>query len=194
MFACLLITSLHRGHPDVTCHASVGETVVLPCTSTFPEELNISHSKLYWQKGDDLVHFFHKGHDDLESQDEQYHGRTSLFLNEVKHGNFSLKLSNVQLQDKAVYSCIYSQAGHQTKKSQIKLSVSDSPSTEEEHQSSGHAQISLRSSGDAPHLDVLLLSFHLLVALGVCHLYLGKLTFSLDAVLDNRASLGRTAL
>ena len=59
-----------------------------------------------------------------ESQDEQYHGRTSLFLNEVKHGNFSLKLSNVQLQDKAVYSCIYSQAGHQTKKSQIKLSVS----------------------------------------------------------------------
>uniref|UniRef100_A0A8V0YKA4 Ig-like domain-containing protein n=1 Tax=Gallus gallus TaxID=9031 RepID=A0A8V0YKA4_CHICK len=112
------------GHPDVTCHASVGETVVLPCTSTFPEELNISHSKLYWQKGDDLVHFFHKGHDDLESQDEQYHGRTSLFLNEVKHGNFSLKLSNVQLQDKAVYSCIYSQAGHQTKKSQIKLSVS----------------------------------------------------------------------
>lgn len=108
----------------MTCHAFVGETVVLPCTSTSPEELNISHSKLYWQKEDDLVHFLLEGHDDLMSQDEQYHGRTSLFLNEVKHGNFSLKLSNVQPQDEAVYSCIYSQSGHQTQKSKIKLKVS----------------------------------------------------------------------
>uniref|UniRef100_A0A8C9FP38 Ig-like domain-containing protein n=1 Tax=Pavo cristatus TaxID=9049 RepID=A0A8C9FP38_PAVCR len=112
------------GHPDMTCHASVGETVVLPCVSTSSEELNISHSKLYWQKEDDVVHFLHEGHDDLKSQDKQYHGRTSLFLHEVKHGNFSLKLSNVQPQDEAVYSCIYSQYGHQTKISKIKLSVS----------------------------------------------------------------------
>lgn len=195
MFACLLIASLPRGHPDMTCHASVGDTVVLPCTSTSPEELDISQSRLYWQKEDDVVHFFQEGHDDLKLQDEQYHGRTSLFLNKVKHGNFSLKLSNVQLQDEAVYSCIYSQSGHQTQKSKIKLSVSDLPRTEEKHQYPGHAQISVRSAGDAPHLDVLPLSFHLLLAVGVWHLYLGKLTFfSLEAVLNNRALPGRPAL
>ncbi|XP_065597707.1 programmed cell death 1 ligand 1-like [Cyrtonyx montezumae] len=124
---------------------------------------------LYWQKEDDVVHFLHGGHDDLKYQDKQYHGRTSLFLSEVKHGNFSLKLSNVQLQDEAVYSCIYSQSGHQTQKSKIKLNVSDTLSTGEKHLSSGHTQISLRSAGDALHLDVFL-SIHLLVALGVWHL------------------------
>ncbi|OXB54364.1 UNVERIFIED_CONTAM: hypothetical protein H355_011868 [Colinus virginianus] len=165
---------------------------------------------LYWQNEDDVVHFHHGGHDDLKYQDKQYHGRTSLFLNEVKHGNFSLKLSNVQLQDEAVYSCIYSQSGHQTQKSKVKLHVSDTLSTGEKHLSSaflvkslvtcgppgffsGHTQISLRSAGEAPHLDVLL-SIHLLVALGVWHLSLGKLTFSVEAVLDKRDLLERTAL
>lgn len=102
----------------------MGETVVLPCSITPPEELNISYSKLYWQKEDDLVHFFHEGCNDLKFQDKQYEGRTSLFSSEVKHGNFSLKLSNVQPQDEAVYSCIYSQSGHQTQKFKIKLEVS----------------------------------------------------------------------
>ncbi|OXB60216.1 hypothetical protein ASZ78_002361, partial [Callipepla squamata] len=128
-------------HPDLTCHAFVGETVVLPCTITSSGELNISHSMLYWQNEDDVVHFHHGGHDDLKYQDKQYHGRTSLFLNEVKHGNFSLKLSNVQLQDEAVYSCIYSQSGHQTQKSKVKLHVSDTLSTGEKHLSSGKAMI-----------------------------------------------------
>uniref|UniRef100_A0A8C9NAK3 Uncharacterized protein n=1 Tax=Serinus canaria TaxID=9135 RepID=A0A8C9NAK3_SERCA len=41
-----------------------------------------------------LVHFFQNGQDSLEGQDEKFHGRTSLFLDQMKHGNLSLKISN----------------------------------------------------------------------------------------------------
>ncbi|NXL71809.1 VTCN1 inhibitor, partial [Leptocoma aspasia] len=113
------------GQLDTTCHAFVGETVVLPCTTTPPGELGLSKSMLYWQIGTKLVHFFHNGQDSWEGQDEKFHGRTSLFLDQMNHGNLSLKISNVQLWDDAEYSCIYKQAeNHQTKKSTIKLHVS----------------------------------------------------------------------
>ncbi|XP_068771858.1 ICOS ligand-like isoform X2 [Struthio camelus] len=127
MVACLLFASLPRGQPDTTCYAFVGETVILPCTIPSPGEMDVSNSKVYWQIESILVHFFHNGEDSLVGQDTNYHGRTSLFLDEVKHGNFSLQLSNVRLEDEAVYTCIYKQTGapfSKTQKSKIKLYVS----------------------------------------------------------------------
>ncbi|KAM9627800.1 butyrophilin-like protein 8 [Harpia harpyja] len=173
MVASLLFASLPRGQPDTMCHAFVGETVILPCTTTSPGELILSNSMLYWQIDSVLVHFFHNGQDSLELQDQRYHGRTSLFLDQMKHGNFSLKLSNVQLLDTAVYTCIYRQTGdypNKPQKSKIKLIVSAPSSIEEAPSPSGHSQISSRSPADAPCLAMLPLSFHLLVTLGVWHL------------------------
>ncbi|NWU17176.1 VTCN1 inhibitor, partial [Cephalopterus ornatus] len=159
------------GQPEATCSASVGETVVLPCTATPPGELVFSKSMLYWQIDHKIVHFFQKGQDSLGSQDKHFHGRTSLFLDQMKHGNLSLKISNVQLQDSAEYTCIYKQdEDHQTKKSFIKLSVSAPPKTEETPFASGQSQIPSRSPPEAPCLAVLSLSLHLLVTLGVWHL------------------------
>lgn len=59
---------------------------------------------------------------------------------------------------------------------------------------SGHSQVSFRSPADVPRLAVLPIFFHLLVMLGVCHLQLGKPTFSLGSSPHQRTSLGRTAL
>ncbi|NWV59635.1 VTCN1 inhibitor, partial [Malurus elegans] len=113
------------GQLDTTCHAFVGESVVLPCSTAPPGELSLSKSMLYWQIGMKIVHFFQKGQDSLKAQDKQFHGRTSLFLDQMKHGNLSLKISNVQLEDNAEYICIYKQVeDHHTKKSKIKLNVS----------------------------------------------------------------------
>ncbi|KAM6098061.1 ICOS ligand-like isoform 1-T2 [Theristicus caerulescens] len=173
MVACLLFASLPRGQLDTTCHAFVGETVILPCTTTSPGELILSKSMLYWQIDSVVVHFFHNGQDSLKFQDQYYHGRTSLFLDQMKHGNFSLKLSNVQLLDTAVYTCIYKQTGdhpNKTQKSKIKLLVSAPSSTEEAPSPSGHSQISSRSPADVPCLAMLPLSFHLLLTLAVWHL------------------------
>ncbi|NXJ66656.1 VTCN1 inhibitor, partial [Rostratula benghalensis] len=173
------------GQPDKTCHAFVGETVILPCTTISPGELILSNSILYWQiEHTVLVHFFYKGQDWLDRQEKRYNGRTSLFLDQMKYGNFSLKLSNVQLLDTAEYACIYKQTGdhpNKTQKSKINLIVSGkiifgSEGGHELHANfvvfnfSGHSQISSRSFADAPFLAMLPLSFHLLVSLGVWHL------------------------
>ncbi|XP_065533158.1 butyrophilin-like protein 10 [Lathamus discolor] len=179
MVACLLFASLPRGRPDTTCHAFVGETVVLPCTTTSPGKLTLSSSMLFWQiEADDpqhtiVVHFFLNGQDLPQFQNDNYCGRTSLFFDQMKHGNFSLKLSNVKLLDTAVYSCIYKQTGDhsdKTQKSNIKLIVSAPSSTEEAPSPSGHSQISSRSPTNAPCLAMLPLSLYLLVLLGVWHL------------------------
>ncbi|NWV47633.1 MOG protein, partial [Daphoenositta chrysoptera] len=159
------------GQLDSTCHAFVGETVVLPCTTSPPGELTLAKSMLYWQIGRRLVHFFQNGQDSLKAQDQQFQGRTSLFLDQMKHGNLSLKISNVQLPDDAEYICIYKQTGgHQTQKSKIKLNVSAPSRIEEPLSPSGQSQICSGSPKDVPCLAVLLLSFLLLVPLGVWHL------------------------
>ncbi|XP_063249146.1 V-set domain containing T-cell activation inhibitor 1-like [Prinia subflava] len=170
MVACLLLASLPRGRLDTTCHAFVGETVVLPCTTTPP--LTLSNSMLYWQIGTKtLVHFFKDGQDALEHQDEKFHGRTSLFLDQMNHGNLSLKISSVQLQDSAEYSCIYRQIqNHETKKSTIKLNVSALPRIEEPPSPSEQNQIPSGSPTDVPCLAMLPLSFLLLLPLGLWHL------------------------
>ncbi|KAM9021111.1 ICOS ligand-like isoform 2-T3 [Ara ararauna] len=177
MVACLLFASLPKGRPDTTCHAFVGETVVLPCSTTSPGKLTLSNSMLFWQiEADDpqhtiVVHFARNGQDLPQFQNDHYWGRTSLFFDEMKHGNFSLKLSNVKLLDSAEYSCIYKQTGdHKTQKSNVKLIVSAPSSTEEAPSPSGHSQLSSRSPTDAPCLAMLPLSFYLLVSLGFWHL------------------------
>ncbi|KFV71347.1 Myelin-oligodendrocyte glycoprotein, partial [Dryobates pubescens] len=159
------------GQPDKTCNASVGDTVILPCTTTSPGELNPSNSRLYWQIDSLVVHFFHSGQDLPAFQNKRYHGRTSLFLDQIKHGNFSLKLSNVQLLDTATYTCIYKQTGdhpNTTQKSKVKLIVSGPSSAKKTPLLSEHSKISSRSSAEVPCL-AMLLSFHLLVTLGVWH-------------------------
>ncbi|NWX86091.1 VTCN1 inhibitor, partial [Nothoprocta ornata] len=169
------LSAFYPGEPDTTCQAFVGETVILPCNITSSGELDLSNSKLYWQKESVLVHFFHNGADSLDYQDMNYHDRTSLFLDEVKHGNFSLQLSNVRLDDTAVYTCIYKQSrtpSWKTQKSRIKLYVSATVYSKafSVFNLSGPGKASPRSPGDAQGLDPLTFSFHLLVTLVVWHL------------------------
>lgn len=170
MAACSLLASLPRGQLDATCHAFVGETVVLPCTAP-PGELVLAKSMLYWQIGRNVVHFFQNGQDSLERQDKKFHGRTSLFLDQMKYGNLSLKISNVQLWDNAEYSCIYRQTeNQQINKSYIKLNVTVPPRIEDPPPPSEQNQIPSGSAEDVPCLPVLPFFFLLLVPLGFWHL------------------------
>ncbi|NXQ44722.1 VTCN1 inhibitor, partial [Catharus fuscescens] len=158
------------GQLDTTCHAFVGDNVLLPCSTSY-KELNLSGLLLYWQIGKEGVHYFHYGKDSLERQDKKFQGRTSLFLDQMKHGNFSLKLSNVQLGDDAEYSCIYRLSdSRQTNKSTIKLHVSAPPMIEEPPSPSEQNQIPSGSAMDGPCLAMLPLSLLLLLPLGLWHL------------------------
>lgn len=80
-----------------TCFYS--EECLLPCQSTY---YNIIH----WYKGQKAVHSFYQGKDQLSYQAGEYKGRTSLLTpSEIKKGNVSLLLKNIQIQDEGKYKC-----------------------------------------------------------------------------------------
>ncbi|XP_042257772.1 butyrophilin subfamily 2 member A1-like [Thunnus maccoyii] len=62
---------------------------------------------LEWTRSDlnTFVFVWRSGQDFVKQKSPSYKGRTSLFIEELKHGNISLKLSKVTLSDKGIYSC-----------------------------------------------------------------------------------------
>ncbi|XP_029112166.1 butyrophilin subfamily 1 member A1-like, partial [Scleropages formosus] len=86
--------------------AVAGEDVVLPCYL----KPNISAVDLHieWlrvQTEDPLVHLYRDHQDRNENQIPSYRGRTSLFPEQLRSGNVSLKLRNAQVSDNGEYKC-----------------------------------------------------------------------------------------
>ena len=70
--------------------------------------MDVSSQTLEWTKRDldpIFVYVHRSGQDLVNVKNPSYRGRTSLFINELKHGNISLKLSKVQLSDQGTYYC-----------------------------------------------------------------------------------------
>ena len=88
---------------------SVGEDAVLPCSITHPG-VDDGDLAVHWTRADlpsdQYVHYWWAGHMNAENQSPSYKGRTSLFKDEVKKGNMSLKLSRVKSSDEGNYTCI----------------------------------------------------------------------------------------
>uniref|UniRef100_A0A8C9V770 Ig-like domain-containing protein n=1 Tax=Scleropages formosus TaxID=113540 RepID=A0A8C9V770_SCLFO len=86
--------------------AVAGEDVVLPCYL----KPNISAVDLHveWirvQIDNPIVHLYRDHEDRNENQVPSYRGRTSLFPEELKKGNTSLKLYDVRSSDDGPYKC-----------------------------------------------------------------------------------------
>uniref|UniRef100_A0A665TFY0 Ig-like domain-containing protein n=1 Tax=Echeneis naucrates TaxID=173247 RepID=A0A665TFY0_ECHNA len=60
---------------------------------------------LVWERNGETVHKFRDYNDNLDLQDENFKNRTSLFLDKLKDGNFSLNLKNVTRNDGGNYTC-----------------------------------------------------------------------------------------
>uniref|UniRef100_A0A8C9TCP6 Ig-like domain-containing protein n=1 Tax=Scleropages formosus TaxID=113540 RepID=A0A8C9TCP6_SCLFO len=89
--------------------AVAGEDVVLPCYL----KPNISAVDLHveWirvQIDNPIVHLYRDHEDRNENQVPSYRGRTSLFPEELKKGNTSLKLYDVRSSDDGPYKCFTS--------------------------------------------------------------------------------------
>ncbi|XP_066501121.1 NACHT, LRR and PYD domains-containing protein 3-like [Hoplias malabaricus] len=83
-----------------------GEDVVLTCyirPSISAENLTVEWFRLHLTNT--LVHLYEAHEDRYEQQIDSYRGRTSLFKEELKKGNISLKLSAVRTSDDGVYKC-----------------------------------------------------------------------------------------
>ncbi|XP_047454474.1 butyrophilin-like protein 2, partial [Mugil cephalus] len=105
---CLLLTHYCKGQSESVDSlqpivARVGDDVVLPCQ--IKPSVDVSASTLEWKRSNLYVLVWRNGADLKMQKDLSYRGRTSLFPDELKHGNVSLKLSDVKLSDKGTYRC-----------------------------------------------------------------------------------------
>ncbi|XP_029023901.1 butyrophilin subfamily 2 member A2-like [Betta splendens] len=83
--------------------AFVGETVVLPCNISVSGEL----PTVEWSKeGSNVAFLYRDGCEDFAMKNEAFRYRTNLIMNELKDGNISLMISDVQLTDAGKYQCV----------------------------------------------------------------------------------------
>ncbi|XP_072103366.1 CD276 antigen-like isoform X2 [Mobula birostris] len=80
-----------------------GQSVVLECSVEAPLE----HCFINWQRKEtgQVVHSYYYDQVQNERQDSRYAGRTTLFPEEFKNGNASLKLDRVDSLDSGLYQC-----------------------------------------------------------------------------------------
>ncbi|KAF5896077.1 antigen like protein, partial [Clarias magur] len=85
---------------SVTVEAAVGDSVILPCSSSL-------HDKdVFWQYKDAKpVYDIIDGKENFDDQDGEYRYRVKGFPSEFTKGNYSIRLSDVKLDDTGTYSC-----------------------------------------------------------------------------------------
>uniref|UniRef100_A0A3Q1IM78 Ig-like domain-containing protein n=1 Tax=Anabas testudineus TaxID=64144 RepID=A0A3Q1IM78_ANATE len=115
-----LLLSSCRGEPELIGStqpivARVGDDVTLPCH--FEPVMDAVMMTLEWSRSDlnnVIVYVWRSGQEYVKENHPSYTGRTSLFTDELKHGNISLKLSEVKLSDKGTYKCFIPKLNKQT--------------------------------------------------------------------------------
>uniref|UniRef100_A0A3Q4I5S9 Immunoglobulin V-set domain-containing protein n=1 Tax=Neolamprologus brichardi TaxID=32507 RepID=A0A3Q4I5S9_NEOBR len=88
--------------------ALVDDDVILPCHVEPAED--VTAEILEWTRSDlnpRFVHVWRSGQDLVNTRNPSYRGRASLFINELKRGNISLKLSRVKLSDGGTYESVH---------------------------------------------------------------------------------------
>ncbi|XP_044039914.1 butyrophilin subfamily 3 member A2-like isoform X20 [Siniperca chuatsi] len=95
--------------------ATLGDDIILPCHLEPAEDaLGLT---LEWTRPDlnpRFVYVRRSGQELVGKKHESFEGRTSLFIDELKMGNISLKLSKVTLADQGTYRCFILQLGLET--------------------------------------------------------------------------------
>ncbi|XP_033961781.1 butyrophilin subfamily 3 member A2-like [Pseudochaenichthys georgianus] len=108
--------------------ANLGDDIILPCYLV--PAINVADLTLEWTRPDmdpRFIHVMRLGHEMVDKKHELFKGRTSMFTDELKNGNISLKLSNVQLSDQGKYRCFIPELDRQTFVSLVCVSAAARP-------------------------------------------------------------------
>uniref|UniRef100_A0A3Q1EJC1 Ig-like domain-containing protein n=1 Tax=Acanthochromis polyacanthus TaxID=80966 RepID=A0A3Q1EJC1_9TELE len=99
-------------HPIV---ALIGEDIILPCY--LKPVLNAFAMTVEWARPDLNPRFVlvWRGAELALKKNVLYSNRTSVFTDELKHGNISLKLSSVKLSDQGTYRCFVVELGRDSR-------------------------------------------------------------------------------
>uniref|UniRef100_A0A8C1MBF7 Ig-like domain-containing protein n=1 Tax=Cyprinus carpio TaxID=7962 RepID=A0A8C1MBF7_CYPCA len=85
------------------------DSVVLPCE--VDESLLQNSLKVEWRRTDSetLVHLYEDGESQPKKQHKDYHHRAHFITDEIKEGNFSIRLEKLKAEDAGKYTCkVYS--------------------------------------------------------------------------------------
>ncbi|XP_067380024.1 butyrophilin subfamily 3 member A3-like isoform X2 [Channa argus] len=85
---------------------TLGEDIILPCQ--LEPKKDAAGLTLGWMRSDldpRFVHAWRSGREVVDKKHKSFEGRTSLFIDELKNGNISLKLTKVQISDEGRYRC-----------------------------------------------------------------------------------------
>ncbi|XP_054863701.1 butyrophilin-like protein 1 isoform X2 [Amphiprion ocellaris] len=105
----LLLTDICRGQligASQPIVATLGDDIILPCHLEPAED--VTEMTLEWSRPDLIPRFVYVWRSGLELEGKKhktFQGRTTLFTEELQHGNISLRLNRVKLSDKGTYSC-----------------------------------------------------------------------------------------
>lgn len=100
ILAVVKLSDLQFVLSDANISCIISEDCVLPC-SFRPTGPVVIH----WYKQQIPVHSYYYNKDQFGLQNKHFSGRTSLFNSQIPHGNASLLLRRVKMQDKGRYKC-----------------------------------------------------------------------------------------
>ncbi|XP_030266409.1 uncharacterized protein LOC115577647 [Sparus aurata] len=120
--------------PNTAIEGKDGDTVTLLCSTK--NKMDISYEEVEWSFedpaiGNETVHLFFQGEDQLHKQSDDYKDRTSLFKEELSSGNLSLSL-RVTTSHSGTYYC--SVAGHLPCTLTLKVLPKGKDDTSQKHQ------------------------------------------------------------
>uniref|UniRef100_A0A8C9SWK8 Ig-like domain-containing protein n=1 Tax=Scleropages formosus TaxID=113540 RepID=A0A8C9SWK8_SCLFO len=133
--------------------AVAGEDVVLPCylkPNISAVDLRIEWLRVHSE--DPLVHLYRDHEDRNENQVLSYKGRTSLFPEELKNGNISLKVKNVRGSDNGEYKCFVQSEDFHTVS--VSVAVGTHPMISNEGYKEGGISLVCESKGWYPQPQV----------------------------------------
>ncbi|XP_051251129.1 butyrophilin subfamily 3 member A2 [Dicentrarchus labrax] len=116
----LLLTQCCAGQsqvvgPSQPIVASIGDDIILPCR--LDPAADASDMTVEWSRPDlnpRFVHVWRYGVELESKKHPSYKGRTSLSINNLRHGDISLKLSKVKVSDDGKYRCFIPTLGRES--------------------------------------------------------------------------------
>ncbi|XP_054863884.1 uncharacterized protein LOC111578240 isoform X2 [Amphiprion ocellaris] len=124
-----LVAAVFSGSTDASTHnkpkkimAIVGESVILPCNVTLSDDL----PTIEWSKdgqSPNIIFLYRDGCETFEMKHLDFRFRTNLLMTELKHGNLSLRISNLQPSDEGRYQCMVLQKKQRKVVSTLELVV-----------------------------------------------------------------------
>ncbi|KAK2839402.1 hypothetical protein Q5P01_013142 [Channa striata] len=93
---------LHASSGNLIVNGTRGSSLFWLCHHTFNEPFQPDKCSIFWQgyKGSDIVlHVYKNGQEEFHHQHESFQNRTTIFLDQLPLGNFSLIIEKLMLQD-----------------------------------------------------------------------------------------------